>query len=74
MLDEYEFFLETTVIIGEHLKNCSKHYIFYTKKETKILRKLFTVCCQNTHQVIEQPHSIFNKFRKYYYFKVKQRL
>ena len=53
MLVEYEFFLETAVIIGEHLKNCSKHYIFNTKKETKILRKSYSVCCQNIHQVIE---------------------
>ena len=45
MLDEYEFFLETAVIIGVHLKNCSKHNVFNTKKETKILRKSFTVCC-----------------------------
>ena len=63
MLDEYEFFLETAVIIGVHLKNCSKHNVFNTKKETKILRKLYSVCYQNIHQVIEQPHSLFNKFR-----------
>ena len=62
MLDEYEFILETAVIIGVHLKNCSKHYIFNTKKETKILRKLYSVCYQNIHQVIQQPLFLFNKF------------
>ena len=33
MLDEYEFFLETAVIIGEHLKNYSKHYIFNIQRK-----------------------------------------
>ena len=33
MLDEYEFFLETAVIIGEHLKNCTKHYIFNIQRK-----------------------------------------